>query len=773
MKPWSFFLSILVLLLILGVATSCSDDDDDEEVTVPNSLVTAVVNTPVGVQKNEVVIRYSLVDPDADLANVQVRYSTNGGGTYEPAPATEFAGSSGTFNLATAPFPGVSHTFVWDSLTDLGNTSGNLIRIRVTPSDSELGISGASLNFPVDNTIKPPPAAVVDPTTSPQSGDVMITYTLYDQQSVPATIAVEYTTNFGASWGAATEVIGAPSQGTAALATAPPPTGFPHIFVWDTLMDGVGTNATGVQSARIRITPWDLNQVGTPGQSPADFTVDNTFNSTPTVTVAQPNPPPLPPTGTLPINYTLADAESDRVSIAVEFSTNGGATYAPAIKGIGGDPLFNLPTTPGGISYAFNWNTLANVGATLQNACRIRITPSDGAPGTPDVNPSNFTVDNSDSTSPWVTAITDAATNSQNQRVVIDFSETLQTTSVVLGASPPATFAVFQDTDTIPGGTFAYFPGAIAFQNQDRRLLFFPDAAFQDDREIRVVLTSGMTDVAGNGLIDGGVVPSDPLTFQGTFSNEVFEDAFNPFGIPDCARYLPDPDSDIWYYDFDFFGTFDQDLQARGLRGSSATVNALARDQVMARILYTMSDKYEREPTDGSAKSGAYKISFVCIQPPGSLGTDYSRMCVGRDEGGLLGQAYLDQSGNRNKENDCSTSIPLGTFSGGISGLNSSLSPALGASDLKYLDGTYSLGSGTPSEDARFRDIDEVIDDWGHAVGVVGSHETGHSVGLVHDDGNSLNIMRSSASQSFLSNENARFSSGSRSVLNNNLGLVP
>ncbi len=107
------------------------------------------------------------------------------------------------------------------------------------------------------------------------------------------------------------------------------------------------------------------------------------------------------------------------------------------------------------------------------------------------------------------------------------------------------------------------------------------------------------------------------------------------------------------------------------------------------------------------------------------------------------------------------------------SGSADAISPGVGLGDLRFLDGTYQLGTGTPGDDQRFMEITNLIWDWGNALGVVGSHETGHSVGLVHDDGNSLNIMRAAASRSFLSSTNTRFSSGSRAVLDGGLGLVP
>ena len=788
MAPPRWVLLGVALSMALGHLPGCKKDDDDGP---PNARVEAIVTDPSAVQKNEVSLTYSLVDPDSNRASIEVRYSTDGGATFDPNPATEFGvpggPSDGTINLATSPSPGTAHTFIWDTLADLGPLLETQVQLRVTPSDSETGIAGTTASFAVNNAPKPPPWVTINSVFSPQNGDVRVIYRLLDNLVSYLAITVEYSLTGGPPFLPATEIPGLPSDGTTGLRASPPP-GMLHNFFWDTLADGVGLGATP-DTAVIRITPYDTSQAGLPVLSNS-FDVNNSTNTPPSVVITQPTPGPLP-TGDVDIDYDLIDPESNRIAIGVEFSTDAGVSFAPASRGSGSDLTWHLTSSPTGVSHRFVWATLPDVGAANYPQCRIRIIPSDGAGGGVPGETADFAVTNLDTVPPEVTFLSDAATITSDQRIVIEFSEPLDPATVILGTIAPATLGVVQDNDTTVGGDpclglgagldFSEVPGQILFEAQGSRVIFFPYSVFRESQEVRLVLTSGITDLGAIPLWLDPVSPpvaSDPYSLDCLLSPQVFEDRFLPGAIPRCARFLPDPDSDIWHYDFDTFGTFDADLGARGLQTATPAdpENVAARDRVIAAVLSTMSDKYNRDPVDGSAQPGAWKISFACAPPPGAvLGQDYSRMCVGLNllGAGVLGRAWLDP-GNTGMEDDCVASgTEIGVFSGGINGTNSTLSPALASGDLMFLDDSYTLGSGTPSEDARFLAVRDVILDWGHAVGVVGAHETGHSVGLQHDDTHSLNIMRTSVSSPFLSSTSVRFSAANAAILDTNLGVVP
>src|SRR6185295_14926593 len=107
--------------------------------------------------------------------------------------------------------------------------------------------------------------------------------------------------------------------------------------------------------------------------------------------------------------------------------------------------------------------------------------------------------------------------------------------------------------------------------------------------------------------------------------------------------------------------------------------------------------------------------------------------------------------------------------SAAIYGIDSKLDPILNANDRAYLDGTYTLGSGTATQDARMVRVLSVIDDWGRALASVTAHECGHSVGLVHVDA-SLSIMDSASTDSQLSEPRTYFYPSSAAILDQNLG---
>ena len=83
------------------------------------------------------------------LASIQVQYSVNGGPWQV---ATAASGGDGTGNL-TAVGSGTAHTFLWNSLRDLGATSNPSVQVRITPSDNYgIGVTQVSGPFEVNNT---------------------------------------------------------------------------------------------------------------------------------------------------------------------------------------------------------------------------------------------------------------------------------------------------------------------------------------------------------------------------------------------------------------------------------------------------------------------------------------------------------------------------------------------------------------------------------------------------------------------------------------------
>src|SRR5581483_8424553 len=186
-----------------------------------------------------------------------------------------------------------------------------LLLSLLAPSCGGGGKGGGGVLAPSDI----PPSGTITTPSTPQSGVILISYTLVDPASDTSVVSVEFSINGGGSFAPASMGVG--GDGDASLAASPSP-GTAHTFAWNSVMDGVGV-ASANPAVQIRITPGD-GMTGPPITS-GSFTVNNVGNTPPTATIQF----PLAGTtqsGTVGIQYGLADAQSDRCNIIAEFSTN-------------------------------------------------------------------------------------------------------------------------------------------------------------------------------------------------------------------------------------------------------------------------------------------------------------------------------------------------------------------------------------------------------------------------------------------------------------------
>ncbi|MHC5081748.1 MAG: hypothetical protein ACYTHN_22320 [Planctomycetota bacterium] len=255
-----------VLIVISALALSaCTKEDDDPP---PNAAPTVTVPTPTGVQSGDITITYTLSDAESDVCSIAAGYSVDGGANF--SPATEGTGGDGTTGLTSSP-TGVSHTFVWDSVADgvaLTSLLFQTVQVRLTPADTAAGAASATASFSVCNILLT--ASSVSPVTPPmtQAGLVRIGYTLIDGASDVCTIAVEFSINGGGSFSPCTD--GPGGDGTSGLTSSP--SGESHMYVWNSLADGVAPAAPNT-TVQVRVTPSDAQQ-GISSTS-GNFTVDN------------------------------------------------------------------------------------------------------------------------------------------------------------------------------------------------------------------------------------------------------------------------------------------------------------------------------------------------------------------------------------------------------------------------------------------------------------------------------------------------------------------
>lgn len=117
-----------------------------------NTAPVASISTPTATQNGNIAIGYTLIDVDTDSCTVNIAYSIDGGSSF--AAAARGQGGDALTNLTASSTTATSHTFVWDSVKDIGETVYEHVQIRVIPTDS-YGVTGApavTSDFRVNNT---------------------------------------------------------------------------------------------------------------------------------------------------------------------------------------------------------------------------------------------------------------------------------------------------------------------------------------------------------------------------------------------------------------------------------------------------------------------------------------------------------------------------------------------------------------------------------------------------------------------------------------------
>lgn len=267
------------------------------------------------------------------------------------------------------------------------------------------------------------------------------------------------------------------------------------------------TNGSGVTTGTMRSTVAEsktvtaslsINVLGTPVSLGA-LTTNVTFtsgggggtNNPPSVSLTTPSGTQI---GNIPIVYYVIDAEGNTVNIVVEFSTNGGTTYAPATMGPGGDGVTNLTSAPTpGSTHTYIWNSVADgvALAAVNNTVKIRITPSDSATGVSGAT-NNFTVNNTGGgggdTTPPIVLVTNPISGA---------------TGVAVGTAISATFSEPMNATTITTTTFTLsggVTGAVTYNVGTNTATFTPSSALAYSTTYTATITTGVRDVAGNAM---------------------------------------------------------------------------------------------------------------------------------------------------------------------------------------------------------------------------------------------------------------------------------
>jgi len=153
------------------------------------------LTNPWSEEGKQVQLDYTIYDPEEDVVNLAVEYSTDGGETWKRASVT-----SGDKNITSENYMG---SLIWDAHSDLGNTANNDVRLRVTPSDKKEGTPEISGTFAVNNNA-PPTVAITGSKYNADDGTAHIDFTVSDAENDLVEVTCDFSEDGGLSWSKAT-----------------------------------------------------------------------------------------------------------------------------------------------------------------------------------------------------------------------------------------------------------------------------------------------------------------------------------------------------------------------------------------------------------------------------------------------------------------------------------------------------------------------------------------------------------------------------------------
>jgi hypothetical protein len=330
-----------------------------------------------------VLLTFDLADQNHDLGTLEVYYSFDQGQNFiavdtDPlSPDYELIGNPPTGLLtSTAGSPG---QFIWSASASLYDFTGDVL-IKLHPKDQPAGYGSEILGspvvagpFPIDTSVNGPPTVQLLSNLDGQSftGKVPLDITLHDEESDAAVVVVQYTFN-GIDWFPATLVNQFSSGIAGPFPTTPSPTGYS--IVWDALADigQISTWSNSYPTVVLLLTPAD----STAGAQVLSDVFSLIGNEAPAVLDVQ----PLQDSGNIPVVITLQDAQSDPVSVDIEYSTdNVNYTALTAADFAFGNPA-SLVSSPAGEQNVLIWNTNIAFAGSNAAAVSLRVTPTDHPP---------------------------------------------------------------------------------------------------------------------------------------------------------------------------------------------------------------------------------------------------------------------------------------------------------------------------------------------------------------------------------------------------------
>lgn len=329
---------LIVTALVFAVCCVGGRCNGNGHVIFPTQLT--VQNPAAMVISGDLEVTYQLSCPSPKTSGIGVFFSTDAGATWSSATVKNPSDGDLQGNLIKnlwAPGEGATYTFVWDSVTDVGHDYVQDIQLalyieELYPSDWSWNIQFAAFHqyrsgwqvtkvFTIDNDRAP--AVTVTTPVSPQAGDVLVEFSLSDEDDDLCRVTVEYSKDDGQSYFAATleDVTSTPISSNILFGLDASATPRRYIFIWDS---GTDLIAQHNEQVKLRLVANDGIKDSAASETSA-FTVSN--NEAPVVTIEDIGGLQV---GDVAINFSLADPDSTLVAMIFQYSTDGGATWLPA-----------------------------------------------------------------------------------------------------------------------------------------------------------------------------------------------------------------------------------------------------------------------------------------------------------------------------------------------------------------------------------------------------------------------------------------------------------
>jgi RHS repeat-associated protein len=333
-----------------------------------------------GATGEPVTLRIRVVDAEGLPCNLSTEYSTTGGVHWAPATIVD---SSSVRRVAVTP-QGTDVSWLWNVRADLADGHWPDVRVRVTAGNPWIGAAIVSSPIALDVGARQPVAPHVSGLAIQSIGNDELAFSvnLTHAHSTPAAVAIDVSTDNGATWQPASPARGVERFPPGGFETAPPP-GIPLDWWWDLAAD-LGPGAS-IPDARLRVT------ATVEGLQAAAEISTGLLATTPLPTGApQIAEDPLVDVTNperVEISVVVADPMSAAADVSLSYSTDGGLTYAP-IHGVSPIATTALAASVEGQEHILVWHTRRDLSAAAWPDVRVQ-----AAAGTSSRSSSAFPID--------------------------------------------------------------------------------------------------------------------------------------------------------------------------------------------------------------------------------------------------------------------------------------------------------------------------------------------------------------------------------------------